>query len=230
MLSLVRSSGIWGAPVGEAYVREEHPSAVNSSPGTVHTGNGGRVRDEAGRVRRGHLAELARQHDAARDTIETTLGRPVTVAHSYRNRAPRRSAGGGGRHHLPGAGRRAARAGAGPARRRAGRDRRYGVGPVVATGATAVVISGSRVEGPVSVMRSAGPVSLSGNQVSGSVALTGNRTGQTPQPGLRQPGRRLAVVRGQPATAGRRRRAEHGGRRKGRSMRRPVRAGGPPSV
>jgi hypothetical protein len=53
-------------------------------------------------------------------------------------------------------------------------------GPVVATGATAVVIAGSRVDGPVSVRRSTGPVILTGNQVTGSVTLTGNHTGETP--------------------------------------------------
>jgi hypothetical protein len=53
-------------------------------------------------------------------------------------------------------------------------------GPVVATGATAVVVTDSRIGGPVSVMRSTGPVSLAGNDVSGAVTLTGNRTGGTP--------------------------------------------------
>jgi hypothetical protein len=53
-------------------------------------------------------------------------------------------------------------------------------GPVVATGATAVVVTDSRIGGLVSVMRSTGPVSLAGNDVSGAVTLTGNRTGDTP--------------------------------------------------
>jgi hypothetical protein len=43
-----------------------------------------------------------------------------------------------------------------------------------------VVVTDSRIEGPVSVMRSTGPVSLAGNEVSGSVTLTGNRTGEVP--------------------------------------------------
>jgi hypothetical protein len=41
--------------------------------------------DPAAPASRAHLAELERQHDAARDAIEATLGRPVAVAHAYRN-------------------------------------------------------------------------------------------------------------------------------------------------
>jgi subtilisin family serine protease len=53
-------------------------------------------------------------------------------------------------------------------------------GPVIAAGATAVVISDSQVDGPVSVRRSGGSVRLIGNQLSGAVTLTGNRTGEAP--------------------------------------------------
>jgi hypothetical protein len=53
-------------------------------------------------------------------------------------------------------------------------------GAVLATGAAAVVIDGSRVDGQVLVVGSTGPVSLTGNEVGGSVVLLGNRTGETP--------------------------------------------------
>ncbi|GLY22810.1 S8 family serine peptidase [Micromonospora sp. NBRC 101691] len=53
-------------------------------------------------------------------------------------------------------------------------------GPVTATGAGVVELTGSRIDGPVSVTAGTGRVAISGTRVTGPVSLVDNRTGTTP--------------------------------------------------
>ncbi|MPZ25552.1 MAG: hypothetical protein GEV12_03675 [Micromonosporaceae bacterium] len=53
-------------------------------------------------------------------------------------------------------------------------------GPLTAIGAASITVTFSQVTGPVLVTSGSGPISLFGSQVTGSVSLVGNVTGETP--------------------------------------------------